>query len=300
LAALKRVLCCGNITFDIPVWPVEDIEWNTTRWIEVIDESLGGNGANTSLALARLGVPVRLISLIGDDDRGRKLIEKLSEAGVDTSGIGTAAEVPTSSTVVLIEREGARKFYHRPGASRRVRPEQVRFDGEFSHFHFANPFALPEARGHCGEIMKGAREAGLTTSLDAGWDSLGRWMEDIGPALPWTDWLFVNDSEERMMGGSHALRNFGASHIVVKTGAAGCIVDGQPVSGFQVEAVDSTGAGDCFAGAFIAALLRGLTPLECGRVANAVGALNVTRIGATTGVLTWEETLAWMQVAKTA
>jgi sugar/nucleoside kinase (ribokinase family) len=77
---------------------------------------------------------------------------------------------------------------------------------------------------------------------------------------------------------------------VIKRGAAGCVVDGIAVPGMPVAAVDSTGAGDCFCGGFIAATMRGLGPLEAARIANAYGAQSVSAAGATTGLLDWENT----------
>jgi ribokinase len=61
-----------------------------------------------------------------------------------------------------------------------------------------------------------------------------------------------------------------------------------------VDAVDTTGAGDCFSGGFVAALERGLTIEAAARFANAVGALSVSRIGATAGVLDWDATMRLM------
>jgi ribokinase len=59
--------------------------------------------------------------------------------------------------------------------------------------------------------------------------------------------------------------------------------------------VDTTGAGDCFAGGFLAALCRGLSFPEAARVANAAGALSVSGLGATAGLKNWDETLAWLK-----
>jgi sugar/nucleoside kinase (ribokinase family) len=81
---------------------------------------------------------------------------------------------------------------------------------------------------------------------------------------------------------------------VVKAGPRGCLVNGQEIPAFPVQAVDTTGAGDCFAGAFLAGIHHGLSYQECGRLANAVGAMNVEQLGATTGVRNLEETRAWM------
>jgi sugar/nucleoside kinase (ribokinase family) len=293
---IDGVLCCGNVVFDIAVWPVEDMDWNQTRWVDTIAECIGGNGANTSYALATLGVPAKLISQVGADERGDRLIGILARAGVDASGIAKVHGFHTPTTAVLIQNGGARKFYHRPGASRELDPDAIQFDGSsYNHFHLANPFALSRIRATCGDVMRRAKERGLTTSIDTAWDSLGRWMEDLAPALPHTDLLFVNDSEEEMLGGSEELRRHGVRDIVVKTGPRGCIVNGLEIPGFRVDAVDTTGAGDCFAGAFLAGIHHGLAPEECGRLANAVGAMNVQHLGATTGVRSLQETRAWME-----
>lgn len=290
------VLVFGNVVFDIPVWPAVDTEWNTTAWVDTIAESIGGNGANTSYALAKLGVPAKLISLVGDDARGARLTTILAEAGVDVSGIVKRSGLSTPCTVVLVDSGGARKFYHRPGATREAKPDEIVFDGHerYTHFHFGNPFAFLHVRQSLGSVMRRAKEAGLTTSIDTGWDSLGRWIDDLGPALPYTDLLFLNDSEEQMLGGMETLRAKGASEVVVKTGANGCIVRGEAIPGFAVDAIDSTGAGDCFAGAFLAGLHRGWPWTQTARFANAVGAMNVQQLGATTGIRSLDETLEWM------
>jgi len=311
LKKVSGVLCCGNICLDIPVWPVERIAWGTTTWVKTIGESLGGNGANTSYALARLGVPVCLTGVVGSDSAGEKVLARLAEAGVDTSEI-RRSELPTTSTICVVHRSGDRLFLHQVGASTAVEPGDVRFDStqSISHFHLANPFALPNLRQSTDELLQRARSAGMTTSLDAGWDARGRWIEDIGPGLPHTDLLFVNDKEAAMLTGHEepraAAKNLherGAGVVIVKLGAKGCLVfNGDrtlEVPGFAVEVTDTTGAGDCFAGGFLAALHRNACYEEAARFANAVGALNVEQLGAAQGVLSFEATQRWMAARST-
>ncbi|MGH9582726.1 MAG: PfkB family carbohydrate kinase, partial [Bryobacteraceae bacterium] len=66
----------------------------------------------------------------------------------------------------------------------------------------------------------------------------------------------------------------------------------------EVEIHDTTGAGDCFAAGFIAALLEGAALAEAGRFANAVAALSVRQLGAVSGVISYAETEAWMNTAR--
>jgi sugar/nucleoside kinase (ribokinase family) len=305
IARIEGVLCCGNVSYDIPVWPVDSVSWGKSIWVEEITFSVGGNGANTSYALATLGAPVRLTGMVGRDAQGDAIIRMLEAAGVQLDI--RRSDNPTTSTVVLVQSSSDRTFVHRPGASRDVTADMLTYSAPgFSHFHLANPFSLPIVRTAGGEIMARAKAAGVTTSLDTAWDAKNRWIEDIGPCLCHTDVLFVNDSEAEMLTGSddpceaaRILRQYGAKDIVIKVGPEGCLIfDGtgeSHVPGFEVTAKDTTGAGDCFVGAFLAGLHRGLKYIEAARIANAAGAMNVEQLGAAKGVRSWDETEAWIQ-----
>ena len=305
IVRIDGVLCCGNVSYDIPVWPVDSVSWGKSLWVDEITFSVGGNGANTSYALATLGAPVRLTGMVGRDAQGDAILRMLESAGVQLNI--HRSDNPTTSTVVLVQSSSDRSFVHRPGASRDVTAEMLTYsvDG-FSHFHLANPFSLPNIRTVGGAVMARAKEAGVTTSLDTAWDAKNRWMEDIGPCLPHTDLLFVNDSEAEMLTGSkdpheavRIFRSFGASDVVIKVGPEGCIVfegaEAHRVPGFSVTAKDTTGAGDCFVGAFLAAMHRGLTYIESARIANAAGAMNVEELGAAKGVRSWAQTQDWIR-----
>jgi sugar/nucleoside kinase (ribokinase family) len=302
------VVCAGNIVVDILVRPVGEIRWDTTTWVDRIEQGLGGNGANTSFALATLGTAVCLKGMAGIDSFGDWALERLSQAGVETSLVGRCAE-PTATTVALIHDNGARAFLHRPGASAEAFPEPVDFTGPLpiacSHFHLANVFGLPRMRMHAGETLASAKRAGLTTSLDTGWDAKGQWMEIAAPCLPHLDLLFVNLDEARHLTGCEtaeaAAREFlrrGVRCVVVKLGGEGCMVQSSDYStcvpAFQVSVVDTTGAGDCFTAGFLSAWLGGESMEAAGEFANAVGALSVQSLGAVTGLLSRQETLTWM------
>jgi len=305
------VICSGNIVFDILVRPVDHLQWGTTMWVDAISQSLGGNGANTSYALARLGVPVRLLGMTGADPFGAQLLATLEGVGVNTRWIARSGK-PTATTVALVNSAGERVFLHRPGVSVDVLAEPVCFTAElaagFSHYHLANVYGLPGVRLNAAESLAAARRAGLTTSLDTGWDASGGWLDILGPCLPHTGIMFVNQDEARMLTGeadpaaaAARLRQLGARDVVMKFGENGCAVytgaDCLRVPAFAVEAVDTTGAGDCFAGGFLAALHYGADLADAARFASAVGALSVGRLGAVAGLLSYQETRHWMKTA---
>ncbi len=303
------VLCAGNLTQDTLVWPVDEVVFHTTAWVNDIVTSIGGNGANTSFAIARLGGTARLLGLVGNDAAGDMVLSQLRAAGVDLRV--DRCDLPTPATVVVIRSDGARSFLHRPGSSREAFSEPIEFSPKVtdgcSHFHLANPFSTIKIRDQVQLVFQRARAARLTTSLDTGWDALGQWMDVIGPCLPNLDLMFVNENEAEQLSGhgdphraAGFFRDCGVGTTVVKLGAEGCLIfdgpDEMHVPAFRVKAVDTTGAGDCFAGGFLAGLQRSMATNEVARFANAVGALSVQRPGATTGLLDYAETLRWIEI----
>ena len=297
---MKGIICSGAVIHDTLVRPVEDPQWGTTTLVETIEAHVGGNAANTSIALATLGVPVRVVGAVGCDDQGRFVLDTLARRGVDTSAL-IASDGPTAATVALINSAGNRMFLHRPiagfSAPLEFRPQLT---AGMSHYHLASLFILPNFRPHAAATLALARAAGLTTSLDTNWDPRGAWMNDLAPCLPELDFLFMNEDEARMVAATPAeILSLGVRTVVLKLGPRGCAVytaNGQIVSSaFDVAVKDTTGAGDCFVAGFLAAHLRGASLPGAARIANAVGALSVQCVGAARGIRSFEETERWIE-----
>ena len=114
---MTGVICSGNIVHDILVRPVDRVEWGTSMWMESLDQSLGGNGANTAFAIGKLGIPVKLLGCAGRDEFGDRCLNVLQSAGVDISAV-ERSDLPTAATVVLVNSSGERALLHRQGCSR--------------------------------------------------------------------------------------------------------------------------------------------------------------------------------------
>ena len=273
------LLVAGNLVYDWIAGPVEALDWDRTTWPPEFAAGLGGNGATTAFTAARLGTPVRLVTACGDDAHGAICRHRLASAGVDGVYLPGLAG-PTALTMGLFRADGARALIHRPGILSEAfldLDSLAAFGQGVRWLHIANPFAMPGLRRNAARYLRQARQAGWTASMDLGWDRLGEWMRVVGPCLPYCDWVFANAAEAAALGPVNA-------RMVVKRGADGCVVDGVAVPAVSVNAVDSTGAGDCFCGGFIAATLGGLSPLEAAKVANQCGAQSVSRAGATDGL----------------
>jgi sugar/nucleoside kinase (ribokinase family) len=295
---------------DTIVRSVEALHWGTTTFVDTMDRHLGGNGANTARALALLGARVRLAGTVGNDDAAEFAVRELEGSGVETSRL-TRVDAPNAATVVLVNAEGNRQFLHRLGCSAEAFGEALEFTPALiegmQHFHLASLFVLPHLRTHAPEMLRRARAAGLTTSVDTNWDPHGEWLRVLGPCLPHADLLFLNEDESRMLTGTadpeaaaRRLQSHGARTVIQKLSSAGCRVypdgDGQAAvhcPAYRVEAVDSTGAGDCFAGGFLTAYLRGASWAEAAEDGNAAGALSVTAVGAVAGLVQVSDLKTW-------
>lgn len=217
----------GNLVRDTVVRAVERLEFGATVWVDSIVPSLGGNGANTAYGLAKLGAPVTLVSACGDDEAGAACLRVLHDGGVRTAFMPRMA-ASTAITIALVNAKGERAFLHQPGVNRVALDTPVEFqsceipaDAPW-HYHLANPFALPAFREHAAQSLLRANRLGATTSLDTGWDSKGRWLEDLAACLPLVDLLFVNDREAEQITGyreagqmASALHRLGARRILL-------------------------------------------------------------------------------------
>ena len=177
------------------------------------------------------------------------------------------------------------------------------------HFHVSAYFLQDGLREGLKELFRAAHEAGLTTSLDTGWDPTERWDGELIDTLTEVDVFLPNESEiqaitgcQDVLAGLARLQN-GRTLVIGKLGADGCIaacqgrIIRQPA--FPVEVVDTTGAGDSFVAGFLHAWLRRRTLEDCLRFASACGALSTRGIGGTTSQPSYSEAESFLS-AQTA
>ncbi|HEY4358516.1 MAG TPA: carbohydrate kinase family protein [Acidobacteriaceae bacterium] len=307
-----RVLCAGSIVLDTIVRRVEDFRWGTTTPVEEIVRHVGGNGANTARALALLGCEVDLAGVVGNDDAADFVLNELAKSHI---GLQHVAQVdrPSAQSIVLVNSRGDRQFLHHFGASEQAFERSHELTGilaeeTYRHLHLASLYVLPHLRRAGAGVLRAAKAAGLTTSLDVNWDAFGEWLTVLEPCLPHVDVLFLNEDESRMMTGlndvgeaADFLQERGATCVAQKLGQKGCAIfprKGSPPElchAFDVLAVDSTGAGDCFAAGFLSAFLAGRSFQEAGEHGNAAGAMSVSRLGAVAGLESAGDFDDWMR-----
>nr|WP_256991046.1 ribokinase [Rhodococcus sp. 06-235-1A] len=232
----------------------------------------GGKGANQAIAAAKSGSPVAFIGAVGDDEFGETLRHTLSSAGVDDSALRTAAGSSGIATITVDDR-AENSIVVVPGANGGVRELEdddraIIANADILLCQLEIPLDTVVA------AFRYARSHGVTTMLNPSP------VQDLPDALVAnTDVLVVNEAEEARIG--H--RAHEVEHVVTTLGERGARYRGSEsfeVSAPRIEAVDTTGAGDAFAGALAASWPSG--PRSAIEWATAAGSFAATRPGAST------------------
>lgn len=277
----------------------------------------GGKGANQAVAMARMGVPVKMAGRVGSDPFGAHLLRALQEDQIDTSLVVVDQQAASGVAFIFLSPEGENAIVVASGANMRV--------GEDAQQMEAIRKSLPEMSAlvlqmeipseTVTELVVAGKQAGISVMLN------------LAPAralpletLRQLDVLLVNETEavflRDALAGSQqpgpAVRNLadasalasslhdqGIATVVITLGARGAMLASQGekfhIATPAVQVVDTTAAGDCFAGAFMAALTEGQELAGALRFAVFASALKVTKLGAQSGLPTRAEVEAWLR-----
>jgi sugar/nucleoside kinase (ribokinase family) len=272
--------------------------------------TIGSSGAIFACGAARLGLATAYVGVVGDDAGGRFVLTELGRRGVETAACRVEEGRATGLTVVVSRGED-RAILTAVGAMDALVAGDVTdaILATAEHLHVTSPALQPRLRAGLPDLFARAHAAGLSTSLDPGWDPAGEWDAALGDALAATDVFFPNAAEACRIAGTGdpeaALDELAARvpAVVVKLGADGAIA-ADPSGRARAAAptlapVDTTGAGDSFAAGFLRAARAGLSLDERLRVAVACGSLSTTALGGVAAQPTWPEAAAAAAVTTT-
>jgi 2-dehydro-3-deoxygluconokinase len=260
----------------------------------------GGDTSNAAIAAARNGASVGYISAIGRDAPGDSLVELWAREGVDASTVARDETAPTGLYVVSHGEDGHRFTYYRAGsAASRVAPAEVP-EAAIRGARMLHVSGVSQAisASACDAVFRAievAKAAGVGVSYDTNL-RLSLWPKAraaavIHAGVAQADVALPSFDDVRVLTGLEepdAIADFylrlGCPLVLLKMGSKGVIVATperrERVGAFRVEAVDATGAGDTFAGSFLARHLAGDDPFAAARYANAAAALSTTGYGA--------------------
>jgi sugar/nucleoside kinase (ribokinase family) len=284
------------ILHDIPSFP----EIGKEKLAKDMTLTMGSASAILATNIARLGLKVGFMGKIGNDGFGKIVIDTLKDRHVDCSGIKIDQQVKTGITVVMSFPEdyamltcmGAMETFS-------LNDVDFKYIKRGKHMHLSSYYLQPALRSGCPELFKKAKELGMTTSFDPGWDPAEEWKEDIFDVLNNVDVLLPNEQEAMFISGKETIEkameklNKHASTVVVTKGSQGsvCCTHNEFISAkvFKVDAKDTTGAGDSYNTGFLYKWLQGGDIKNCMIFGSACGAIATTKLGGTTASPTENE-----------
>jgi len=288
----------------------------------------GGKGANQAVASERLGSSVYMVGRVGRDAAGRALVECLEEAGVDISGVKADSRESTGAAYITVAQDGTNTIVVNRGANFALEPSHVL--AAETRIQEANVIVvqLETPTEAVFQALKLGRKCNAMTVLNPAP------MVPIKPEiLTFADWLIPNETEAisllRLLGRWDQLdedrmredlsREFAAeaagrlaeatgAHVIITLGDKGCVYvgsfdcNGLSFPAYEVDAVDTTAAGDAFVGALACALDEHLgnsiNVVELISFAQATAALATTKLGAQPSLPTRVEVEEFLSVEK--
>jgi ribokinase len=298
-----------DLVLDVPEYPLEGGEAIATAQRHM----LGGSATNTAIALSRAGHDCRLIGRVGQDAWGQQALSSLAATGVSTAWIGRDPIEPTQTNIVTVGKSGERTMFAYRGANAQLSPTFISddvFEGA-ALFHLSGYALLQSPQSDAAmRAIELAQQFQVPVTLDVPAGVAVMVAPHVRNLLPKLDMIVLGRTDLAPLAGGgtampaeEAIRSLlhqGVKRIALKHDVAGSSlyqksgVESAPW--FSVDAVDTTGAGDAFAAGHIIGRVSGLSGSECCRLANAFGAVAVTRQGAGTSMPALADVMALIGV----
>ncbi|RME58629.1 MAG: hypothetical protein D6790_11670 [Caldilineae bacterium] len=267
-----------------------------------------GGACNFLIAAARLGLHAAALSLVGEDLYADFLLDALAQEGVDVAGVERSGDKQTVVVVTLVAG-GQHTFLGGmvPTPVTEI-PSTWREAIAASRALFVEGYAFTElSPGMVMDAIRTARAAGAPVFFDLGPELAAVDAGLLAETLETAQVLLLTEEEAAAVTGAadastaaRRLRRRPDQWVVIKRGADGCLVDAQGsqvhVPGFPVTVRDTSGAGDSFDAGMVYGFLHGMTPEACARLANAVGAVTVSKLGAGRNVATRTEVEGMLKI----
>lgn len=288
------ILCIGSVNID----NTHRVTAHPAPGETVLDKGhirgLGGKGANMSLAAAAMGADIAHAGAIGAD--GDWCRDQMAGKGIDVTDLVTV-EAATGHAIIMVDDAAENVIVVHSGANMALTPDLI--DQAIGRRSAGDWALLQNETNLVPKAAAAARAAGLKVAYAAApFDA-----EAVASVLPHTDLLAVNQVEAAQLADhlGQSIENLDVPTILITLGADGAVfrTDGAEIRtpAFNVDPVDTTGAGDTFLGAFLAGMDMRKAPAEALRRAAAAAALQVTKPGAGEAIPTLEELEAFLAMA---
>lgn len=293
----RPVVVVGSLNLDLVVRPKHAPAAGETVFAPALEKYPGGKGGNQAVAAARLGAPVAMVGRVGNDGFGGELIASLTADRIQIEAVSKSDTAGTGTALIVVDHTAQNRIVVVPGANGEVTPALVDTYAGLIQSASVLLLQLEIPVDACVRAAEIASEAGVPVVLDPAPAP----AEPLPSRLRELTWLVTpNESEALALTGlsepkaaAEALLQQGFQRVIVKAGSTGAYLldehGGRWFDSFKVPVVDTTAAGDAFAGGLAAALQAGQSLCEAVVWGTATGALAVTRSGAQPSMGTLEE-----------
>jgi len=284
----------GEVAIDFIIRTERIASLDDKIWAKSYVRQLGGVTCNFCVGLSRLDRRTAFMGAIGDDQDGKEIRTGLESEGVNTSTLRTMAQGGSPVNYIITAEGGTRLILQSPNmVATQLRPSDITRDTVPGCSVFHTSAIIPETAAKIASLSK---EAGAMISFDLERHVAEMGNERIEPLLKLTDILFTASESLRVLGLDESpnsldkLLERGPKVVILKRGREGVIVitneEKVAVEAYEVQVVDSTGAGDAFAAGFVSGVLDGASWVEAAALGNAVAAMKCTKMGAQAGLPT--------------
>ncbi len=304
----------GFYTYDCLGWPFTEVPpGGGTVFIDEITLAVSGAAGTAAIAAAKMDLKTLAVGGVGEDLMAEWVLARLKHFNVDTSGIQQNPGWKTSSSIVTTRADGSRPALHMKGATKDffVTDEMFKDITDTTVFHIGG-VGLTEAmdKGQNAKAMKAAKAAGALTTVDV-FAGSPKDLPAIADVLPYTDYFMPSIEEAQALCGltdyadtAKFFFDMGVKACVLTLGGDGAYYHAADGTKFKIPAFDikvkcTCGCGDAFNAGFAVGLVKGFTPEDTVRMAQATSALNATGLGSQAGVVDFEQTLHFMRNQKT-
>ncbi|MFV0255777.1 MAG: ribokinase [Erysipelotrichaceae bacterium] len=278
---MKKLLVIGSINIDIYQTLTHFPQKGETIIAENSSISFGGKGANQAVAASKLGVETSFLGAIGNDIYKDFVVSELENVNInhdaleviDGSQTGVANVFVSENDNIIVVNKGANNYvdatFIKSKKSYIKNFDYIMLQNEIDNSALAEIVKLKQVFGF-KIIYNPAPFISIKTEL-----------------YKYIDWITPNEEEYEKL--PEIVKKEYSDKLIVTRGSTGVEYKGNIYDGLSVPVVDTTGAGDCFNGAFAALLIKGFTIEEAASFAAKAASISITQKGAQTGYLNWDE-----------
>ncbi|MGO2094344.1 MAG: ribokinase [Mammaliicoccus sciuri] len=301
----KEIITMGSINQDIFVNADQYPKLGDTVWVKSVNNQPGGKGANQAISLSKIGNEVRFIGAVGQDNQGENMLDNLKKYGVNTEYISIKDDINTGTFIVILDGNGENTMLGTLGANNYLTELEIKnaFENTDAQYFLLQLETNKDAIEKSIEI---AKQKDIKIILDPapadGYDE--KFLKHAFIVTPnqqeaqVISGVEVNDRESAEKA-AKIIKTKGAENVIVKIGDKGSLILTNDkttfVPAYQVDAVNTVGAGDVFAAAMTVYLNDSLNIEEAVKFASAASAIKVSKEETQEAIPSYSEIIEFMK-----